>query len=254
MNEKIIEALDISKTFKVKKQSVRAVDSVSFSIKKGECLGLIGESGSGKSTVAQIIAGFETADSGTLNYLNRDIDMKKRDYKSRFGMQMIFQDPLSSLNPKMKIKKILSEAALYLSDMKEKDRLDRAAEVLELVRLPREYLEKYPYELSGGECQRAAIARSIMLKPQLLICDEITSALDVSVQAQILKIINDLKNREKVSILFITHDLLLVNSVCDNIAVMHQGRIVETGKTDEIIRNCKNEYTKQLMDSILTVK
>lgn len=250
----VLKITDLKKSFVVKKSTLSAVNGISFSLEEGECLGLTGESGSGKSTVAQIIAGFVQADSGTMEYLGKNIDLRKKDFKSRIGMQLIFQDPFSSLNPKMKVKKILGEAALYLSDMTKTQRLERAGEVLDLVRLNQSYLEKYPYQLSGGECQRVAIARALMLMPRLLICDEITSALDVSVRSQILSIIEKLKIEEKISILFITHDLLSAGRVCDNVAVMHSGMIVDNGDTQFVMSGGSSPYTKRLIESIMTVE
>lgn len=250
----VLKITDLKKSFVVKKSTLSAVNGISFSLEEGECLGLTGESGSGKSTVAQIIAGFVQADSGTMEYLDKNIDLRKKDFKSRIGMQLIFQDPFSSLNPKMKVKKILGEAALYLSDMTKTQRLERAGEVLELVRLNQSYLEKYPYQLSGGECQRVAIARALMLMPRLLICDEITSALDVSVRSQILSIIEKLKIEEKISILFITHDLLSASRVCDNVVVMHSGMIVDKGDTQFVMSSGSSPYTKRLIESIMTVE
>lgn len=250
----VLKITDLKKSFVVKKSTLSAVNGISFSLEEGECLGLTGESGSGKSTAAQIIAGFVQADSGTMEYLGKNIDLRKKDFKSRIGMQLIFQDPFSSLNPKMKVKKILGEAALYLSDMTKIQRLERAGEVLELVRLNQSYLEKYPYQLSGGECQRVAIARALMLMPRLLICDEITSALDVSVRSQILSIIEKLKTEEKISILFITHDLLSASRVCDNVAVMHSGMIVDSGDTQFVLSGGSSPYTKRLIGSIMTVE
>lgn len=250
----VLKITDLKKSFVVKKSTLSAVNGISFSLEEGECLGLTGESGSGKSTAAQIIAGFVRADSGTMEYLDKNIDLRKKDFKSRIGMQLIFQDPFSSLNPKMKVKKILGEAALYLSDMTKTQRFERAGEVLELVRLNQSYLEKYPYQLSGGECQRVAIARALMLMPRLLICDEITSALDVSVRSQILSIIEELKTEEKISILFITHDLLSASRVCDNVAVMHSGMIVDNGDTQFVMSGGSSPYTKRLIESIMTVE
>lgn len=250
----VLKITDLKKSFVVKKSTLSAVNGISFSLEEGECLGLTGESGSGKSTAAQIIAGFVRADSGTMEYLDKNIDLRKKDFKSRIGMQLIFQDPFSSLNPKMKVKKILGEAALYLSDMTKTQRLERAGEVLDLVRLNQSYLEKYPYQLSGGECQRVAIARALMLMPRLLICDEITSALDVSVRSQILSIIEKLKTEEKISILFITHDLLSAGRVCDNVAVMHSGMIVDRGDTQFVMSGGSSPYTKRLIESIMTVE
>lgn len=250
----VLKITDLKKSFVVKKSTLSAVNGISFSLEEGECLGLTGESGSGKSTVAQIIAGFVQVDSGTMEYLDKNIDLRKKDFKSRIGMQLIFQDPFSSLNPKMKVKKILGEAALYLSDMTKTQRLERAGEVLDLVRLNQSYLEKYPYQLSGGECQRVAIARALMLMPRLLICDEITSALDVSVRSQILSIIEKLKIEEKISILFITHDLLSAGRVCDNVVVMRSGMIVDSGDTQFVMSGGSSPYTKRLIESIMTVE
>ena len=252
MKDVVLKAVSIKKTFCRKNVRVCAVNCVSFEIDKGKCLGLIGESGSGKSTIAQIIAGFETADEGRVFFNDKECRIDKPDFASRYGMQLIFQNPESSLNPRMKVREILFEAARYLSDLSKEQMEERAKEVLSQVHLPDKYLGRYPYELSGGECQRVAIARALMLSPGLLICDEITSALDVLVQAQIMDILKELKE-EGISILFITHDLSLAEEICDEILVLKEGCEVERGSADDIMHRSTKEYTKLLIESILTV-
>lgn len=225
MNGSVIELRDVSKSFSKGTKKINVLNSVSLSISSGQCLGITGASGSGKTTLAQIIAGFEKANNGSMTYLGKNIDLSKKDFKSRRGIKMIFQNPLNSLPPKMKVKRILSEAALYWSDLNKNERMKRAEESLALTRLSNDYLEKYPHELSGGECQRVAIARAIMLRPKLLICDEITSALDMPTQAQIISIINGLRSNYDMAVLFITHDIRLILSVCDCAAVIKNGTI-----------------------------
>ena len=205
-----------------------------------ECLGLIGESGSGKSTVANLAAGLRKPTSGQISFYGEH-------------MQMVFQNPLTSFSPKMKILDSVCEGLRYRTTMTRKEQEARAYEVLEMVGLKQEYAQKYSHELSGGECQRAAIGRAIMIKPQLLICDEVTSALDVSVQAQIIRLLHNLKREMKMSYLFISHDLALVSSICDRIAVMYEGGIVESGSVREVLDNPREDYTKKLLDAVLKI-
>ncbi|MCR5656990.1 MAG: dipeptide/oligopeptide/nickel ABC transporter ATP-binding protein [Butyrivibrio sp.] len=253
MKDVVLKVVSLKKTFCRKNVRVCAAADISFEIKKGRCLGLIGESGSGKSTIAQIIAGFERADEGSVFFNDKECLVSRQDFNSRYGMQLIFQNPESSLNPRMKVREILFEAARYLSDLNKEQMEKLAKEVLSQVHLPDKYLGRYPYELSGGECQRVAIARALMLSPGLLICDEITSALDVLVQAQIMDILKGLKEKG-ISILFITHDLALAEEICDEILVLKEGREVERGSAYDIMHRSTKEYTKLLIDSILTVK
>lgn len=253
MSGLVLRAKSLKKTFCRKDVKVLAANDISFEIEKGKCLGLIGESGSGKSTIARIIAGFEKADEGSVFFNDKECLVDRQDFAGRFGMQLIFQNPESSLNPRMKVRESLFEAARYLSDMTKGQMEDRAKEVLAQVHLPKRYLDRYPYELSGGECQRVAIARSLMLSPKLLICDEITSALDVLVQAQIMDILKELKEKG-ISLLFITHDLSLAAMICDEILVLKNGQEVERGSADDIMLRSTKDYTKLLIDSILTVK
>lgn len=239
MNELILKVNNLNKVFWGDKD-LHAVKNVSFSIQRGECLGLIGESGSGKSTVANLVSGLIQPTSGEIQFYGKNL-------------QMVFQDPLSSFSPRMRMLDCLCEGLRYRTNLGKKERERRAMEVLEQVGLPLEYAEKYSYELSGGECQRAAIGRAIMIQPELLICDEVTSALDVSVQAQIIRLLKNLADRMQMSYLFISHDLALVSSICDRVAVMHHGEIVEMGEVRQIIDSPKEEYTKHLIDAVLEV-
>lgn len=240
MEKTILEIKNLNKKFRDGKKEFYAVRDVSFSIAEGECLGLIGESGSGKSTVANLAAGLIPPTSGEITF-------------SGEHMQMVFQDPLMSFSPKMKILDSLCEGLRYRTSMSRKEQEQRAYEVLDQVGLKQEYAQKYSYELSGGECQRAAIGRAIMIHPQLLICDEVTSALDVSVQAQIVRLLKNLREEMRMSYLFISHDLALVSSVCDRIAVMYEGRILEEGPVREILNHPKEDYTKKLLDAVLKI-
>ena len=205
---------------------VKAVDGVSFDLRRGETLGVVGESGSGKSTTARVVAGLVKATGGSF-CLN-----------GRLGM--VFQDPLGSLNPRMTVRSILAEAT----------RETPPEELLKMVGLDASALDKYPHEFSGGQRQRICIARAVALKPSLLICDEAVSALDLSVRAQILDLLSDLKARLGLSILFITHDLGVVSHIADRILVMQHGRIVEAGDCSQVISNPKEEYTRSLLAAV----
>ena len=240
MPEEILTVENIKKTFRSGKNEIQAVNNVSLSIHRGECFGLIGESGSGKSTVAKIVSGLLKPSAGAVRFNGKN-------------MQMVFQDPLTSLSPRMTILDSLCEGVRYRTKLTRKAQEERAYEVLEQVGLKKEYAKKFSYELSGGECQRAAIGRAVMIKPELLICDEVTSALDVSVQAQIIGLLRKLADELQMSYLFISHDLALVSGLCDRVAVMYQGEIVEMGETQEVLAHPKEAYTKQLVDSVLSV-
>ncbi|MDO4522831.1 MAG: ATP-binding cassette domain-containing protein [Eubacteriales bacterium] len=240
MEKEILTVKKLHKVFRQGKQEFQAVDHISFSIRQGECFGLIGESGSGKSTAANMVSGLLKPTSGEIQFHGSNL-------------QMVFQDPKASFSPQMRILDGLCEGLRYRTGLPRKEREARAYEVLEQVGLKREYARKYCYELSGGECQRAAIGRAIMIRPELLICDEVTSALDVSVQEQIILLLKKLGKDHRMSYLFISHDLALVSGICDRIAVMHHGKIVEMGDTQEVISHPKEEYTKRLLDSVLTI-
>lgn len=240
MKNEILIANNLCKTFHDKKENLQAVKNVNLSIKRGECLGLIGESGSGKSTVAKLVSGLLPPSSGEIYFYGKNL-------------QMVFQDPMMSFSPRMKILDSLIEGLRYRTNLGRKEQEERAYEVLEQVGLKKEYGQKYSYELSGGECQRAAIGRAIMIKPELLICDEVTSALDVSVQAQIVRLLKKLGQEMQISYLFISHDLALVSGLCDRVSVMYHGEIVEEGDVRKVIDAPERDYTKHLLNCILPI-
>ena len=236
--------------------STRAIHKCSLTVKKGEWIGIVGESGCGKSTLARILCHLESLDDGEIFYKGQDITnlnkkMLKDFYKS---VQLIFQDPLSTFSPRMRIGKYVSEPFVNFKLLKKKEAEHYAKELLELVGLPVNFTEKYPHELSGGQLQRVGIARAIGMKPDLIICDEITSALDVSIQQQIMELLHDLKHKHDFSNLFITHDLALAERVCDRIYVMHAGEFVEVIEGHHLVRDAKHPYTKKLISAGFSLK
>ena len=223
---------------------------INLQIKKGEIVGLVGESGCGKSTVAKVIFGLTPADAGKVK-----IDGEVADYrypKKLFKkIQMIFQMPKDSFNPKLTIGKTLIEVQRNFNPkLSRQEAAAKAEEYLTMMELPVEYMSKYPMQLSGGECQRVAIARALLIEPDVLICDEMTSSLDVSVQAEIMNKLLELKEEKGFSVFFITHDLVLAGSMCDRIVVMNQGEFIEEGPAYDILNNPKNEYTQNIINSI----
>lgn len=259
----LIQVKDLKKYYPVKTgiiphvtDYVKAVDGVSFSIYEGEILGLVGESGCGKTTIGKLLTGLEKPTEGAILYRGMDIlDWTAKEQKKyRTKIQMIFQDPYSSLNPRKHIYEILAAPMLYhgISDKQtvEKD----VKELLEMVGMPQSALGRYPHEFSGGQRQRIGIARALSLKPEFIVCDEPVSALDVSVQAQILNLLKDLQKELHLTLLFIGHGLGAVHYVSDRIAVMQNGRIVEMGDAKEIFHHPQREYTKMLLNSILEPK
>ena len=234
----VLAAEHLTKTFVSQgRENFTAVDDVSFSVESGEKLGIIGESGSGKTTVVNMITRLLDVSSGTIRLDGEDITLKKgKELKEVYKkMQMVFQTPTESFDPRRK----LGEAIV------------KAGQLLELCGLEKEYAARYPHEVSGGQCQRAAIARAIAIDPRLLILDEATSALDVTIQKEILELLDKLKTERNMTYLFICHDIALVQQFCDRVLVMHQGKIVEEGTPDEVIRNPKTEYTGRLIESVL---
>ena len=259
----LIQVKDLKKYYPVKTgiiphvtDYVKAVDGVSFSIYEGEILGLAGESGCGKTTIGKLLTGLEKPTEGAILYRGMDIlDWTAKEQKKyRTKIQMIFQDPYSSLNPRKHIYEILAAPMLYhgISDKQtvEKD----VKELLEMVGMPQSALGRYPHEFSGGQRQRIGIARALSLKPEFIVCDEPVSALDVSVQAQILNLLKSLQNELQLTLLFIGHGLGAVHYVSDRIAVMQNGRIVELGDAREVFHHPQQEYTKMLLNSILEPK
>ncbi|WP_299872577.1 ABC transporter ATP-binding protein [uncultured Cocleimonas sp.] len=237
--------------FKKNQKRLQATHDVSFSVKQGESFGLVGESGSGKSTIARMIAGLQQPDSGSIVYDGVELinNPDKEKIKSvRQRLQMIFQNPYSSLNSRMHIKDIIAEPILYHHLADKKDVEGIVGDLLDHVGLGRKSGVKYPHEFSGGQRQRISIARALATRPRLLICDEPTSALDVSVQAQILNLLKDLQDELGLTMLFISHDLPVIRQMCDRVAIMRQGKILELQDTEDLFEHPKDTYTKELLD------
>jgi len=236
--------------FKKKVAEVFAVDGVSFSLKKEETLGLVGESGCGKTTVANTILNLVPASSGEIYFKGVRIDNKFFKQKFRTNLQMVFQDPDASLNPRWKIVDIIGEPLRILLGLKKKTKIRaRVLELLNTVSMKAEHLDRYPHEFSGGQKQRIIIARALASNPEIILLDEPTSALDVSVQAQILNLLKELQKRFGLSYLFITHDLSVIQHIADRIQVMYLGKFVEGGTIDEVFYNPTHPYTKALLSA-----
>ena len=249
----LLKVDNLKQHFKVgRKQWIRAVDGVSFEIYEGETFSVVGESGSGKSTLGRSIIRIYDASEGTVEFLNKNIsgNLNKdlRQYLSS-NMQMIFQDPMASLNPR---KKVLDTVAygLDVNGLAKKDREQKVSDVLESVGLSSDFMTRYPHQFSGGQRQRIGIARALILEPKFIIADEVISALDVSIQAQVINLMKKLQKDHGLTYMFIAHDLSMVRSISDRIAVMHLGHIVELGTVDDIYNNPVHPYTKSLLSSV----
>ncbi|MDD5261775.1 MAG: ATP-binding cassette domain-containing protein [Methylacidiphilales bacterium] len=232
---------------------IKAVDGVSFEIQKGETVGLVGESGSGKSTIGKSIVRLVEITEGSVHYHNHEISsMNRRGFLPyRKKIQMIFQDPYNSLNPRMTVEQIVGEALdIHFRKMGRAARRTRILELLDLVGLQGDHIVRYPHEFSGGQRQRIGIARALAVEPEFIVCDEPVSALDVSVQAQIVNLLQDLQKKLGLTYLFISHDLAVVEHLCDQVLVMTEGKIVENGTPDQIYNAPKHAYTRKLLDAV----
>ncbi|MUK88746.1 ATP-binding cassette domain-containing protein [Ornithinibacillus sp. L9] len=230
---------------------VRAVDGVSLSLEKGTTYGLVGESGSGKTTTGRAIIGLNNITSGKVTFEGKDItNLRRARADFRKDVQMIFQDPYSSLNPKKRVIDIVAEPLRNYENLSKKEERKRVQELMELVGLSPESILKYPHEFSGGQRQRIGIARAIALKPKLIIADEPVSALDVSVQAQVLNFMQDIQKELDLTYLFIGHDLGVIKHMCDKIGIMYKGRYVEEGTASDIFDDPQHIYTKRLVAAI----
>jgi len=260
-NDVIVKAEGLSVHFPVKgsnpfnRKYVKAVSDVSIEIKRGETFGLVGESGCGKSTFANALLGMIKPTGGKVIFEGKDLNLlPKKEFKElRRNMQMIFQDPFSSLNPRFDLLEIIGEPMVIRGGFTAQEIEDRVVEMLELVGLSRADLHRYPSDFSGGQRQRIGIARAIILNPSFLVCDEPVSALDVSVHAQILNLLDEIQKKSGLTYLFISHNLAVVKSICDHMAVMYLGKIMECGSTVDIYNNTLHPYTKALLSAVLDI-
>jgi oligopeptide transport system ATP-binding protein len=256
----LLEVTDLVKHFPIKRgilidrevDQVKAVDGVSFNVGRGETLGLVGESGSGKSTACRAVLQLIKPTSGSIKFEGREIaGLGRRAMRPlRREMQMIFQDPYASLNPRKRVGQIVGDPLKLQGVSRGSDLRRQVQELLERVGLAGEHLNRYPHEFSGGQRQRIGIARALALKPKLVICDEPVSALDVSIQAQIVNLLDDLQDELGLAYLFVAHDIGVVRHISDRIAVMHDGKIVEQGTADEVCERPKDDYTKKLLAAV----
>lgn len=254
----LLEVKNVSKKFNTgafKSKKFYAVEDVSFSLEEGEIFGLIGGSGSGKTTLIKMILGLIKPSDGEILFEGKDlVKLKKKGWKEvRRSMQAVFQHPHQTFNPRGSIAFACSEPAVNYGLVKNRrEKAELVEKLMSQVGLTKEQLKKYPHEISGGQAQRLSIIRAMSLEPKFLICDEPTSMLDVSVQAQILNLLKKKHEENNLAMLFISHDLEVIKSFCDKVAVMQDGRLVEAGTTAEVFNNPRSEYTKELLDSYMT--
>jgi oligopeptide transport system ATP-binding protein len=260
MSEALLEVTDLVKHFPIKSgilidrtvDYVRAVDDISFSVNKGETLGLVGESGSGKSTACRAVLQLLKPTSGSVKFEGREIaGLGRRDLRPlRREMQMIFQDPYASLNPRKRVGQIVGDQLKIQKVASGKELRTRVEGLLERVGLSPEHYNRFPHEFSGGQRQRIGIARALALEPKLVVCDEPVSALDVSIQAQIVNLLDDLQDEMGLTYVFVAHDIGVVRHISDRIAVMNHGKIVETGDADQVCEHPRDDYTKKLLSAV----
>lgn len=253
----MIEIINLNKTFEFKgKQPVHACNNINLQVNEGEFLSIVGESGSGKSTLIKIIANLEEKTSGCVMYKNQDLtQLKGKELRMhRKEMQLLFQDTTSSLNPKMKVKDIICEPLLNFKLIKKSQTKEKALEFLKMVELDETFLDKKPNQMSGGQRQRIGIARALTLNPQILLLDEPTSALDVITQAKIIKLLKELQTLNNLTIIFVCHDIALVTSVSDKIAVMQGGNLIEIITPQDLLEDNIDQYTIQLKESVFDIR
>ena len=258
MSEPVIRAEHLKKFFPVKgklfekKQYVKAVNDISFSIRRGETLGIVGESGCGKSSLGRTVLKVHQPDSGHIYFNGTDITKlnEKQMHPYRQKMQMIFQDPYASLNPRFTVGETIAEPMEIYQMYDPKERMERVQQLMETVGLKPDHIRRYPHEFSGGQRQRIGIARTLALNPEFIVCDEPFSALDVSIQAQIINLLEKIQDERKISYIVVAHDLNAVRHISHNIGVMYLGHLVEIGPAAEVYQNPKHPYTKALISSI----
>ncbi|MGO5053436.1 ABC transporter ATP-binding protein [Lachnospiraceae bacterium LCP25S3_G4] len=248
----VVKTFDVNKGMFAKKQRVHAVNNISFDIMSGETFSLVGESGCGKSTTGRLIDHLLTPDSGEIWFEQREISKLTENQMRplRSDIQMIFQDPYGSLNPRLKVQDLIAEPLLIHTKLSVRERLKKVHELLEVVGLNSMHGERYPHEFSGGQRQRIGIARALTVNPKLIIADEPVSALDVSIQAQVLNLLQELQKEFQLTYLFISHDLSVVEMISDKIAVMYLGTIVEIAPKKELYENPRHPYTKALLSAV----
>lgn len=252
MTEIVLQTRNLKKTFRRDRTLFTAVNNVSFSLKKGESLGIVGESGSGKSTVAKMLTRLIDVSEGQIELMGKDITHAKgKELRKIYrDIQMVFQTPLESFDPRRTLGDGIGESLLNMG-MSRREIRKKEEELMRICGLDASFADRYPHEVSGGQCQRAAIARALSVHPSVVICDEATSALDVTVQKQILMLMQSLKEKEGISFVVISHDLALVQNFCENVLVLHRGQTEEYGASDQIIQNSRSEYVRQLVDAAL---
>ena len=245
----VLEGKDLTKVYGKHKTEFHALRGVDFHLENGEILGLAGESGSGKSTLLKLIAGLEPPTSGSILLHGRELSPRrsKEEYRT---MQMIFQNAPASFHPRRTVADSIAESVHSLQGRSAAVDLPKLAD---LVGLPAELMERYPRQLSGGQCQRMAIARAMAVQPEILLCDEITSALDVSTQAQILRLMADICRESHTSAIFVSHDLAVIRCLCDRVMIMRNGSLVEEGEVAQVIHAPREDYTRKLVDSVLEI-
>lgn len=258
MSTPLVEAVNVKKYFKTPRGLLHAVEDVNFKIFEGQTLGVVGESGCGKSTLGRTILRLHEATAGQVLYNGENIlEYKKREmHKVQRNMQMIFQDPYSSLDPRMSVRALIMEPLEIVGTgekLSKAEKREKADRIMELCGLPSNHANLYPHELDGGLRQRVGLARAMILEPKFLVCDEPVSALDVSIQAQILNLLMDLQDNKGLSYMFITHDLAVVKHISDQIMVMYMGQVIELASSDELFKRPLHPYTRALLNAIPTI-